>query len=106
MRSHLKDSFNINKTLIAIQVSKFQVILSSNLNQYYSSSAIETAGDILFSLKEIYKYDLNRIKIDQPYINAIRNKFELLALVVIGNLHILLAAKGTLTDLFLMHNLR
>ena len=57
-RSHLKVLFNISKEVIVIQISN----VSSNLKEYYSSGAIETAGD---SLKKIYKYDLNRMKIDQ-----------------------------------------
>ena len=64
-----------------------------NVQEPVSFATVTTKDDFKTKLKEIRITNLNRIFISRININSIRNKFELLAEAVMGNVDILMVTE-------------
>ena len=64
-----------------------------NIQEPVSFATVTTKDDFKTKLKDIRITNLNRIFISRININSIRNKFELLAEAVMGNVDILMVTE-------------
>ena len=64
-----------------------------NMRKPVSVTTVTTKDDFKTKLKDIRITNLNRIVISHININSIRNKFELLAEAVMGNVNVLMVAE-------------
>ena len=71
-----------------------------NMREPVSITTVTTKDDFKTKLKDVRMTNLNRIFISHINVDSIRNKFELLAEVVMGNVDILMVTETKLMNLF------
>ena len=71
-----------------------------NMREPVSVNTVTTNDDFKTKLKDVRITNLNRIVISHVNINSIKNKFELLAEAVMGNVDILMATETKIDESF------